>query len=146
MAGAWNEGDWGVGNFGQQNNVTVPVTSVVDNSIAWNQSLFGNGNWGGQFNSIPISLSNETVVSEVNIGWGSDGWGIENWGESGSSVVLTGNQLNINIGGPANGWGQLSWNSSDTQWGGISTATVAIGQIFQCYRSSIKYFFKFCIF
>jgi hypothetical protein len=30
MAGAWNEGDWGLGNFGQQNNVTVPVTSVVD--------------------------------------------------------------------------------------------------------------------
>jgi hypothetical protein len=128
MAGAWNEGNWGVGNFGQQNNVTVIVTSVVDNPIAWNQSLFGNGNWGGEFNNIPISLSNETVVSEVNIGWGSDGWGIENWGESGSSVVLSGNLIEIGIGGPGNNWGELNWNSSATQWGGITTTSIAIGQ------------------
>jgi hypothetical protein len=40
MAGAWNEGDWGLGNFGQQNNVTVPVTSVVDTPIAWNAGNF----------------------------------------------------------------------------------------------------------
>ena len=127
---AWGQLGWNVGNFGQQNSITVPVTSVVDNPIAWNQSLFGNGNWGGEFDNIPLSLSNETVISEVNIGWGSDGWGIENWGESGSGVVLSGNSIEIGIGGPANGWSQLTWNSSDTQWGGISTAAVAIGNQF----------------
>jgi hypothetical protein len=128
MAGTWNEGSWGSGNFGDQNSITVQVTSVVDNPIAWNNSLFGNGNWGGQFNNIGISLSNEIVISEINIGWGSDGWGIENWGESGSSVVLSGNLLNIGIGGPANGWGQLDWNNSGNQWGGISTVSVGLGQ------------------
>ena len=130
MANSWGELGWNIGNFGEQNSITVPVTSVVDNPIAWNQSLFGNGNWGGEFNNIPLSLSNETVVSEVNIGWGSDGWGIENWGESGNSVVLSGNSLEIGIGGPANNWGELSWNSSATQWGGITTASIAIGNQF----------------
>ena len=125
MAGAWNEGSWGLGNFGEQNNITVPVTSVVNSPIAWNQSYFNNGNWGGQFNNIPISLSDETVINEINIGWGSDGWGIENWGESGSSVVLSGNFLNLNIN---HGWGNLTWNSSDTQFGGLATINVAIGQ------------------
>jgi hypothetical protein len=125
MAGAWNEGDWGLGNFGEQNNITVPVTSVVDNSIAWNQSYFNNGNWGGQFNSIPISLSDEIIINEINVGWGSDSWGIENWGESGSSVVLSGNFLNLDIN---HGWGNLSWNSSDTQFGGLATINIAIGQ------------------
>jgi hypothetical protein len=37
MASAWNEGKWGPRNLGQQNNITVPVTSVVDSSIAWKQ-------------------------------------------------------------------------------------------------------------
>ena len=130
MAGAWNEGDWGLGNFGEQNNITVPVTSVVDSPIAWNQSLFGNGNWGGQFNNISISLSDEIIINEINVGWGSDGWGVENWGESGNSIVLSGNLLNTSIGGPAYGWGQSNWNSFNLRWGGLSSVTVAIGQQF----------------
>jgi len=129
MAGTWNGGSWGQGNFGDQNSNTVQVTSVVDAPLAWNLGNFGTpSSFGGIYNNIGISLSDETVVSEINVGWGSDGWGIESWGESGNNVVLSGNQLNTSIGGPANGWGQLSWNSSATQWGGISSVSIAIGK------------------
>jgi len=97
MAGAWNEGDWGLGNFGQQNNVTVPVTSVVDTPLAWNVGNFGANNWGGQFDNIGITLGNETTAGEINEGWGRLTWGENAWGGTGDVIVL-GNQINISTG------------------------------------------------
>jgi len=94
MAGAWNEGDWGLGNFGQQNNVTVPVTSVVDAPLAWNVGNFGSNTWGGQFNNIGITLGDETTAGEINEGWGRLTWGENAWGGTGD-VILEGNQINI---------------------------------------------------
>jgi hypothetical protein len=97
MANAWSELSWGQGNFGEQNNVTIPVTSVVDNPIAWNQSYFGNGNWGGQFDNIPITLGDETTAGEINEGWGRLTWGENAWGGTGD-VILEGLQLNLSLG------------------------------------------------
>jgi hypothetical protein len=94
MAGAWNEGDWGLGNFGQQNNVTVPVTSVVDTPLAWNVGNFGGATWGGQFDNIGITLGDETSAGEINEGWGRLTWGENAWGGTGD-VILQGLQLNI---------------------------------------------------
>jgi hypothetical protein len=94
MAGAWNEGDWGLGNFGQQNNVTVPVTSVVDTPIAWNAGNFGGATWGGQFDNIGITLGDETSAGEINEGWGRLTWGENAWGGTGD-VIIQGFQLNI---------------------------------------------------
>ena len=97
MAGAWNEGDWGLGNFGQQNNVTIPVTSVVDTPLAWNVGNFGGATWGGQFDNIGITLGNETTAGEINEGWGRLTWGENAWGGTGDVIVL-GNQINISTG------------------------------------------------
>jgi hypothetical protein len=97
MAGAWNEGDWGLGNFGQQNNVTIPVTSVVDTPIAWNAGNFGGATWGGQFDNIGITLGDETTAGEINEGWGRLTWGENAWGGTGD-VILQGLQLNISEG------------------------------------------------
>jgi len=97
MAGAWNEGDWGLGNFGQQNNVTVPVTSVVDTPLAWNVGNFGGATWGGQFDNIGITLGDETTAGEINEGWGRLTWGENVWGGTGDVIVL-GNQINLSTG------------------------------------------------
>ena len=97
MAGAWNEGDWGVGNFGEQNNITVPVTSVVDSPLAWNVGNFGGTTWGGQFDNIGIALGDETSAGEINEGWGRLTWGENAWGGTGD-VILQGLQLNISEG------------------------------------------------
>jgi hypothetical protein len=97
MAGAWNEGDWGVGNFGEQNNITVPVTSVVDSPLAWNIGNFGGATWGGQFDNIGITLGDETSAGEINEGWGRLTWGENAWGGTGD-VILQGLQLNISEG------------------------------------------------
>jgi hypothetical protein len=97
MAGAWNEGDWGLGNFGQQNDVTVLVTSVVDSPLAWNVGNFGGATWGGQFDNIGITLGDETTAGEINEGWGRLTWGENAWGGTGD-VILEGNQINLSTG------------------------------------------------
>ena len=97
MAGAWNEGDWGLGNFGQQNDVTVLVTSVVDAPLTWNSGNFGFNTWGGQFNNIGITLGDETSAGEINEGWGRLTWGENAWGGTGD-VILEGNQINLSTG------------------------------------------------
>jgi hypothetical protein len=98
MAGAWNEGDWGLGNFGQQNNVTVPVTSVVDAPLTWNSGNFGSpSSFGGVYDDIGISLGDETTAGEINEGWGRLTWGENAWGGTGD-VILSGNQINLSTG------------------------------------------------
>ena len=98
MAGAWNEGDWGLGNFGEQNNVTIPVTSVVDSPLTWNAGNFGSPSlWGGTFNNVGITLGDETTAGEINEGWGRLTWSENAWGGTGD-VILEGFQLNISEG------------------------------------------------
>jgi hypothetical protein len=99
MAGAWNEGDWGLGNFGEQNNITVPVTSVVDSPLAWNVGNFGGATWGGQFDNIGITLGDETTAGEIRDGWGNYTWGSVPWGgEQDPEAIVTGQQLNTSLG------------------------------------------------
>jgi hypothetical protein len=97
MAGAWNEGSWGSGNFGDQNSITVQVTSVVDSPLAWNAGNFGSNTWGGLFNNIGITLGDETSAGEINEGWGRLTWGENAWGGTGD-VILSGNQINTSLG------------------------------------------------
>lgn len=95
---AWGQLGWNAGNFGQQNNFTVEVTSVVDSPIAWNAGNFGSPSlWGGTFDDIGISLGDETTAGEINEGWGRLTWGENAWGGTGD-VILQGFQLNISQG------------------------------------------------
>ena len=94
---AWGQLGWNAGNFGQQNNFTVQVTSVVDSPIAWNAGNFGSNTWGGQFDNIGITLGDETSAGEINEGWGRLTWGENAWGGTGD-VILEGFQLNISQG------------------------------------------------
>ena len=94
---AWGQLGWNAGNFGQQNNFTVQVTSVVDSPIAWNAGNFGSNTWGGQFDNIGITLGDETTAGEINEGWGRLTWGENAWGGTGD-VILEGLQLNISQG------------------------------------------------
>ena len=133
---AWGQLGWSVGNFGQQNNITVPVTSVVDSPIAWNSGNFGANNWGGQFNNIGISLGNESITAEVNEGWGRFTWGENVWGAQAIIVDLTGQQINLSLGNLGfkadtiievqstvnTGWGITSWGSGSWGNGDVSTA------------------------
>jgi len=99
MANSWNELSWGQGDFGQQNNSTVPVTSAVDSPLAWNVGNFGSpSSFGGIYDDIGISLGDETTAGEINSGWGRRTWGDFAWGIDGS-LLLTGQQLNISAPG-----------------------------------------------
>ena len=68
MAGAWNEGSWSQGNFGDQNSNTVQVTSVVDAPLAWSSGNFGSNYWSGTFPYIGLTLGDETSAGEINSG------------------------------------------------------------------------------
>jgi hypothetical protein len=87
MANTWGSLAWGEGNFGEQSNITVPVTGIGGNPIAWNSGAFGSSSFGGTSNSIPLSLSEETVTGEINAGWGRLTWGENAWGIAGDVLV-----------------------------------------------------------
>jgi len=87
MANTWGSLAWGEGNFGEQGNITVPVTGIGGNPIAWNSGAFGSSSFGGTSNSIPLSLSEETVTGEINAGWGRLTWGENAWGIAGDVLV-----------------------------------------------------------
>jgi hypothetical protein len=127
MANTWGSLAWGEGNFGEQSNITVPVTGIGGNPIAWNSGAFGSASFGGVANSIPLNLSEETITVEVNQGFGRLNWGEENWGETGNAVPVSGSALSTSLGAQEN-WGALGWNSPDTEWGGPYVPSVAIGQ------------------
>jgi len=97
MANTWGSLEWGEGNFGEQGNITVPVTGIGGNPIAWNAGAFGSSGFGGVSNSIPLSLSEETVTGEINAGWGRLTWGENAWGIAGD-VLVTGIGMTVGIG------------------------------------------------
>jgi len=118
----WSALNWNSGLWGQQNNITVPVTSVVDTPIAWNAGNFGSNFWGGQFPYVGLSLGDETSAGQINDGWGRGTWSSGRWGLTGD-VLLQGQQLNlsldsvsitaeVNDGWGAYGWGVTSWDSN----------------------------------
>lgn len=120
MANTWGSLKWGEGDFGEQSNVTVPVTGIGGNPVAWNSGTFGSASFGGQSNSIPLILSEETVSGQINTGWGRQSWGELAWGISGT-LLTTGQQINLSTGnltasGEINtGWGRLTWG--ENAWG-----------------------------
>ena len=60
--------------------------------------------------------------------WSALSWSQGAWNNQGDQIVnITGNTLTITL-GPQFGWGQSTWNSSEFQWGGLPTTSVAIGQ------------------
>ena len=128
MANTWGSLKWGEGNFGEQSNVTVPVTGIGGNPVAWNSGAFGSASFGGTSNSIPLSLSEESVTVEVNQGWGRLAFGEENWGETGNAVPISGNALSTSITHPDDAWGELGWSAYNTTWGGQASVDVAINQ------------------
>jgi len=97
MASTWGSLEWGEGNFGEQGNITVPVTGIGGNPIAWGNSSFGSTSFGGTSNSIPLSLSEETVTGEINAGWGRLTWGENAWGIQGD-VLVNGVGLDVGAG------------------------------------------------
>jgi len=97
MANTWGSLAWGQGNFGEQGNITVPVTGIGGNPIAWNAGSFGSSSFGGTANAIPLNLSEETVTGEINAGWGRLTWGENAWGIAGD-VLVQGVGLNIGLG------------------------------------------------
>ena len=129
MAGAWNEGSWSQGNFGDQNSNTVQVTSVVDAPLAWSSGNFGSNYWSGTFPYIGLTLGDETSAGEINSGWGRGAWSSGAWGISGT-LLATGQQINLSlnsvtpVGEINSGWGRLAWGAN--AWG-IDGTLIATG-------------------
>ena len=71
----WNVGTWGINQWGDQTDPTVQPTG---------QALSAN-------------LGNETVTTEINLGWGRLEWGEQAWGIAGT-LIATGNSLSGNLG------------------------------------------------
>jgi hypothetical protein len=109
MANAWNEGDWGLGNYGEQNNITIEVTGVSATSTAgtlyyagpyegWGRLEYGSGSWGiagsvlatGQ--QLTSGLGSVTVDAKIEEGWGRGAWGNRAWGDT-YSALATGQEL-----------------------------------------------------
>jgi hypothetical protein len=72
--------------------------------------------------SLPITLSDETVTNEVNVGWSRVTWGYNPWGIAGT-LLANGIQMSsdigsvsitneINIGWGSDTWGYETWGAS----------------------------------
>ena len=73
-----------------------------------------------------FSMGNNMDVTSNT--WSALSWSQGAWNNQGDQIVnITGNTLTITL-GPQFGWGQSTWNSSEFQWGGLPTTSVAIGQ------------------
>ena len=113
MANAWNEGDWGLGNYGEQNNITIEQigisTTISIGELAysgagtgWGRFDWGSGSWGIagttllQGQQLTSSIGNITVEAQVAQGWGREEWGEFAWGDN-YSVIPQGQQLTSTI-------------------------------------------------
>ena len=109
MANAWNEGDWGLGNYGEQNNITIEQigisTTISIGELAysgagtgWGRFDWGSGSWGIagttllQGQQLTSSIGTITVEAQVAEGWGREEWGEFAWGDN-YSVIPQGQQL-----------------------------------------------------
>ena len=109
MANAWNEGDWGLGNYGEQNNITIEqigiLTTISIGELAysgagtgWGRFDWGSGSWGIagttllQGQQLTSSIGTINVEAQVAEGWGREEWGEFAWGDN-YSVIPQGQQL-----------------------------------------------------
>jgi hypothetical protein len=109
MANAWNEGDWGLGNYGEQNNITIEQigisTTISIGELAysgagtgWGRFEWGSGSWGIagttllQGQQLTSSIGTINVEAQVAEGWGREEWGEFAWGDN-YSVIPQGQQL-----------------------------------------------------
>jgi hypothetical protein len=75
MANAWNELVWGIGDYGEQNNATVSVSSVSASTSIGTDS---------------------TITTTVDFGWSRKEWGSFAWGIQGT-LLVTGQSLATSI-------------------------------------------------
>jgi len=127
----WNENSWG-----DQDNVSLPLTGLsttasVGNVDALSSTGWGSDGWGVEdfgksgltlpINGFNITSTLGTVVSGSDEGWGADAWGIGNWGQNTTTVALEGLSMSTHLG--PDGWGINSFGFG--QWGDPFTFDVA---------------------
>ena len=127
----WNENSWG-----DQDNVSLPLTGLsttasVGNVDALSSTGWGSDGWGVEdfgksgltlpINGFNITSTLGTVVSGSDEGWGADAWGIGNWGQNTTTVVLESLSMSAHLG--PDGWGINSFGNG--QWGDPFTFDVA---------------------
>jgi hypothetical protein len=109
----WGALNWGAGQWSDQDNINLTIS-------------------GTQLTS---NLGNETIVAEINSGWGRNNWDDLAWGVNyGNAIaILNGIQLSTNIGsvsisGQLNtGWGSDTWGTETWGISGLDIQLTGIG-------------------
>jgi hypothetical protein len=109
----WGALNWGAGQWSDQDNINLTIL-------------------GTQLTS---NLGNETIVAEINSGWGRNNWDDLAWGVNyGNAIaILNGIQLSTNIGsvsisGQLNtGWGSDTWGTETWGISGLNIQLTGIG-------------------
>jgi hypothetical protein len=109
----WGALNWGAGQWNDQDNINLTIL-------------------GTQLTS---NLGNETIVAEINSGWGRNNWDDLAWGVNyGNAIaILNGIQLSTNIGsvsisGQLNtGWGSDTWGTETWGISGLDIQLTGIG-------------------
>jgi hypothetical protein len=117
---------------------TMDVTADTWSALSWNA-----GQWSDQDNinltilgtQLTSNLGNETIVAEINSGWGRNNWDDLAWGVNyGNAIaILNGIQLSTNIGsvsisGQLNtGWGSDTWGTENWGISGLDIQLTGIG-------------------
>jgi hypothetical protein len=117
---------------------TMDVTLDTWSALSWNA-----GQWSDQDNinltilgtQLTSNLGNETIVAEINSGWGRNNWDDLAWGVNyGNAIaILNGIQLSTNIGsvsisGQLNtGWGSDTWGTETWGISGLDIQLTGIG-------------------
>jgi hypothetical protein len=109
----WGALNWGAGQWSDQDNINLTIS-------------------GTQLTS---NLGNETIVAEINSGWGRNNWDDLAWGVNyGNAIaILNGIQLSTNIGsvsisGQLNtGWGSDTWGTETWGISGLNIQLTGIG-------------------
>jgi hypothetical protein len=109
----WGALNWGAGQWNDQDNINLIIS-------------------GTQLTS---NLGNETIVAEINSGWGRNTWDDLAWGVNyGNAIaILNGIQLSTNIGsvsisGQLNtGWGSDTWGTETWGISGLDIQLTGIG-------------------
>jgi hypothetical protein len=112
-ADTWSALNWGAGQWNDQDNINLTIL-------------------GTQLTS---NLGNETIVAEINSGWGRNTWDDLAWGVNyGNAIaILNGIQLSTNIGsvsisGQLNtGWGSDTWGTETWGISGLDIQLTGIG-------------------
>ena len=96
MANAWNELNWGVGDYGEQNNSTVPLTSGVSSSSSIG-TITLETEQRIEITGLSLSVNlGESLEEIIDDGWGAQLWGYGAWGIKGD-VLLSGQELSTFI-------------------------------------------------